>query len=115
MNNQTYEFMEALGIAQDLDEYFKNNPEVSSDPAFKEELLVQVAMLMEQRFSSKEMQVISDFHLSDEGQSWLNKNSQMADEIDKLFKAHALSKLSQQLFTELNLLPIGKDDEETIN
>jgi hypothetical protein len=116
MDATTYQFIEGLGIIQDLHEFLAQNPEVTQDdPHFESEVIEQIALVVKQRFTEQEMLVITGFHNSAEGQAWLNKNTEMADDIDKLFKAHAVAKLSQQLFGELNLLPVTKDDEETVN
>ena len=116
MNLTTQVFIQTLGITKDLKEFLKDNPEILlGDPDFETEVLEQIALIVHQRFTPKEMEEIASFHESDEGQAWLQKNGEMADDIDKLFKAHVVAKLSQQLFSELRLLPVLGEDEEQIN
>lgn len=116
MNPTVYQFIESLGIIKDLNEFLKENPEVvNGDPEFEMEVIEQIALVLKGRFTEDEMVDITSFHTSSSGIAWLTKNSEMADDIDKLFKAHAVAKLSQQLFGELNLLPETKDEEDTVN
>ena len=116
MDSLTFKFIESLGVVEDLQTFIKENPEVvQGDQGFEGEVIEQISLIVQQRFTPEEMIVIADFHNSPGGRAWLNKNTEMGEDIDKLFKAHAVSKLSQQLFGELNLLPVEKDEDETVN